>query len=294
MRSFGDYKDDAANWITLSEGEFYPDVLPIACDYYGPVLARFREMLQRSNSSSALFRSICDESAWMRIQLCRVFRKYVSPTISVEMLKKKSQMGKTLDLFAGTFRPIAEVQEGFTSRPHPDEALCALLWEYKSRATPGYDLTEKLFTLLEDQFSSDKFPTFTMIGPKRAGKDVAMEHIWPDFPKPKMPVDFVLKDGNRILAIGFVRYDSDRGGSQEADRLGVYRDAASAILGHRTTHGKGEIKIIYINDGPGLLLGSMWDRYAAIESIDPYRVRVATLRMVPERITAQWLWRGQN
>ena len=109
-----------------------------------------------------------------------------------------------------------------------------------------------------------------------------------------MPVDFVLKDGDRVLAIGFVRYDSDRGGSQEADRIGVYRDAASTILGHRTLHAKGEIKIIFINDGPGLLLGTMWDPYAAIERIDPYRIRVATLRMVPERVTSEWLRRGQE
>ena len=28
---------------------------------------------------------------WMRIQLCRVFRKYVSPATPVEMLKKKTK-----------------------------------------------------------------------------------------------------------------------------------------------------------------------------------------------------------
>ncbi len=49
------------------------------------------------------------------------------------------------------------------------------------------------------------------------------------------------------------------------------------------------LKVLFVNDGPGLLLGSMWDDYAAIESGWPDRVKVVTLRMVPERVTADWL-----
>lgn len=49
------------------------------------------------------------------------------------------------------------------------------------------------------------------------------------------------------------------------------------------------IKVIYVNDGPGLLLGSMWNDYAYIEDQWPGRVKVVTLRMVPDRITAEWL-----
>lgn len=49
------------------------------------------------------------------------------------------------------------------------------------------------------------------------------------------------------------------------------------------------MKVIFLNDGPGLLLGSMWNDYAYIEELWGGRVRVVTLRMVPERITQQWL-----
>ena len=49
------------------------------------------------------------------------------------------------------------------------------------------------------------------------------------------------------------------------------------------------VKVIYVNDGPGLLLGSMWNDYAYIEDQWRGRVKVATLRMVPERITEDWL-----
>ena len=48
-------------------------------------------------------------------------------------------------------------------------------------------------------------------------------------------------------------------------------------------------KVIFINDGPGLLLGSMWDDYAKLENSRPGKILVATLRMVSERITREWL-----
>lgn len=50
-----------------------------------------------------------------------------------------------------------------------------------------------------------------------------------------------------------------------------------------------KIKVIYLNDGPGLLLGSMWNDYAYIEDQWPGRVKVVTLRMVSDRITLEWL-----
>jgi len=43
-----------------------------------------------------------------------------------------------------------------------------------------------------------------------------------------------------------------------------------------------------VNDGPGLLLGSMWRDYAEIEKLSP-DVLVATIRMLDERLTAAWL-----
>ena len=55
------------------------------------------------------------------------------------------------------------------------------------------------------------------------------------------------------------------------------------------SHGMQHIKVIYVNDGPGLLLGSMWNDYSYIEDQWPGRVKVVTLRMVPDRITAEWL-----
>src|SRR5206468_2525232 len=119
---------------------------------YKPVLVMFGDLVKRSESSQALFMSICElTQTWMRIQLARVFRKYVSPTLSVEMLKQKRKAKAICDQFAPGFRSIVEVQKAFASRPLPDEALCAVLWEYKDRGKKGYDLTEKFFAMIRGQ-----------------------------------------------------------------------------------------------------------------------------------------------
>ena len=80
----------------------------------------------------------------------------------------------------------------------------------------------------------------------------------------------------------------DRGGAQEDDRTGQYRDCAQEVLGYASAHGL-KTKVIFLNDGPGLLLGSMWNDYAYLEHIWSGRVRVVTLRMVTDRVTLKWL-----
>ena len=149
MDYFKDYKEDGHNWITLSTGEYYPDILPDACELYKPVLVLFSKLLRESESSKALLIKISEtRESWMRIQLARVFRKYVSPETPVEMLKKKTKVQEICNQFGDGFRAIPIVQQKFESRPIPDEALCALLWEYKDRGKKGYDLTEKFFNIM--------------------------------------------------------------------------------------------------------------------------------------------------
>ncbi len=283
MKKFSDYKEDGANWITLASGEYYPDILIDACNLYHPVLELFSQLLKKSESPTRLFMQISDtKQPWMRIQLCRIFRKYVSPNTPVEMLKKKSKAKWICEQFGKEFRSIVEVHKAFLSRPMPDEALCALLWEYKSRGQKGYDLTERMFELLRS-----KFPELDITGPERAGRDIRLGDVFQDYTKPDRPVDFMIKEGNDILAIGFARYDGDRGGSQEDDRTGGYRNASNELLAYAL--GKDlRTKIIFVNDGPGLLLGSMWNDYSYIEDHSD-DILVVTLRMIMDRLTYEWL-----
>jgi len=141
-RTFADYKNEGHLWITLSTGEYYPDILPLACELYKPVLVMFGQLLKSAHSATDLFMAISEtRPPWMRVQLCRVFRKYVSPDTPVEMLKKKSAAHTICEQFGKRFRAITEVQQRFLNRPLPDEVLCAILWEYKDRGKKGYDLT---------------------------------------------------------------------------------------------------------------------------------------------------------
>jgi hypothetical protein len=284
QKLFGDYKVDGANWITLATGEYYPDILPQACDLYEPIIVLFGELLKTSESSERLFRQIMEQSdGWTRIQLARFFRKYVSPSTPVEMLKRKSKAEELIKEFGKGFRAIHEVQKAYSSRPKRDEALCALLWEYKDRGKKGYDLTERFFDLVRTRFAGLKIE-----GPERAGQDILMRDVFSNYPNPTRPVDFVIRDGKEVLAIGLARYDSDRGGSQEDDRTGQYHAAVNEILGYVHKHSL-KTKVILLNDGPGLLLGSMWNDYSKLENSHAGEVLVVTLRMIPERLTLTWL-----
>lgn len=285
MKSFADYKTEAPHWITMANGEFYPDILSDACELYKPVLLTFNQLLKASESSERLLRSIGEVGQpWMRIQLCRVFRKYVSPQTPVEMLKKKSLIPMICQQYARSFRSIDRVQAAFSSRPLPDEALCALLWEYKDRGQKGYDLTERFFHLFQELL-----PDYSIEGPQRAGADIQLKAVFADYPNPSRPVDFVIRDQRgQVLAIGLARYDGDRGGAQEDDRTGGYANCAKEFLQYASRHHL-STKMVFLNDGPGLLLGTMWDDYAALERIRPNRVLVMTLRMFKERLTSEWL-----
>ena len=91
-----------------------------------------------------------------------------------------------------------------------------------------------------------------------------------------------------MLAVGLARYDSDRGGAQEDDRTGGYANCADEVLTYCKDNSL-NTKLIFLNDGPGLLLGSMWTAYSNLEKRWENKVLVLTLRMVPERLTLKWL-----
>ena len=128
------------------------------------------------------------------------------------------------------------------------------------------------------------------LGPKRSGTDVQATEFWKDYPNISRPLDFIIssKDKKTIYAVGLARYDGDRGGAQEDDRTGGYKNCSDEILEY--VHKAGlKTKVIFLNDGPGLLLGSMWEDYSRIEERHPNEVKVVTLRMIDERLTEKWL-----
>lgn len=134
-----------------------------------------------------------------------------------------------------------------------------------------------------------------MIHHRPEGRCTLTQKRWPDYPNDSRPLDFVIsnKDKSRIYAVGLARYDGDRGGAQEDDRTGGYKNCADEVLAYADSQGL-PVKILFVNDGPGLLLGTMWEDYSRIEERDPKRIKVLTLRMVPERLTEDWLTSGME
>jgi hypothetical protein len=125
-------------------------------------------------------------------------------------------------------------------------------------------------------------------GPVRAGRDVMLDEVLKDWDS-KTPADILISRNDETpLVIGFARYDSDRGGSQEDDRTGRNRDKITDILRYADTY-ELPLKVFFLNDGPGLTLGSMWNDYAALENYGKGRVMVCTLKMLDERFTRDWL-----
>lgn len=284
MTSFSDYKSRASQYITFIDSEFYPDYLDEAKTIYGSVIEQFIELASEADSSANLLISIFEKPNPSRTQLLRVFRKYVSPDTSVEMLKVRKRIPSIIEDYGHRFRDIEEIRAKLASRPNPDEALMAILIEYKSRGQKGYELTEAFFLWFEKSFGSE----YLIEGPVRAGRDVMLDEVLQDW-EAKTPADILISHTNDTpLVIGFARYDSDRGGAQEDDRTGGNRDKVTDILRYAETY-QLPLKIFFLNDGPGLTLGSMWNDYAALENYGRGRVMVCTLKMLDERFTRNWL-----
>lgn len=286
MTTFGEYHDESQNWITFVEADYYPDYLEPAKEKYEEDMTEFGKLLKRADSSADILRIINDE--WtttdkQRTQLLRIFRRYVSPDTSVEMLKKKKNESMVIGDFGHKFRNLEEVKENWNNRPQPDETLAALLDQHSDRGYKGYWVEEQVFQWFEENFGNG----FDLEGPRGPGRDIYLSDVFDGYPN-KTPADFVLygPSGDPEL-VGFARYDSDRGGAQEDDRTGGNENVVKNITQYSEKN-ELDIKILFVNDGPGLLLGSMWDDYARLEN-SAENVKVCTLEMLDERVTENWV-----
>lgn len=286
MTTFEDYQDEAQNWITFVEADYYPDYLEPAKQKYEDDMREFGIVLERAETSADILRIINREwttTQKQRTQLLRIFRRYVSPDTSVEMLKKKNNQPMVINDFGHKFREIDEVLKNWHSRPQPDETLAALLDQHSDRGYKGYWVEEQVFQWFEENFTDQ----FTIEGPRGPGRDIYLDDIFDEYPD-NTPADFVLfgPSGDPEL-VGFARYDSDRGGAQEDDRTGGNENSVRNIVYYSEEHGL-DLKILFVNDGPGLLLGSMWEDYARLEN-SAENVKVCTLKMLEERISVDWI-----
>lgn len=164
-----------------------------------------------------------------------------------------------------------------------EAALACLIGEYDDRGQVGYELTERFFTWFEGTL-----PDLTIEGPRSAGRDIELSSLFPRF-EGSYPCDFAIRnrDGD-VLAVGFARYDSTRGGAQSDDRTsGNYAKVLSAMdFSERTG---AEFRILFVADGPGLVHPDTWAAACKLDGSWHGNVRVVTLKLCDQRVTRAWL-----
>ena len=185
-----------------------------------------------------------------------------------------------------TFKPISKLKAQFSDLPREYKyALAALVGEYDTRGQLGYQLTSTFFDWFEDHFAGQ----YSIEGPRGAGRDIELCELYPDF-KGAFLCDFVIRRNSdqEVLAIGFARYDSTRGGAQSDDRTGGNSNKVEkAKAFDKITPTR--IKMIFLSDGPGLMHGDTWEEACVLDGQWDGRVRVVTLKLAAARITPDWL-----
>lgn len=257
---------------------------------YAGDIAAFRALIESSVSSGDLLKEIRSTrfAADQRMSLLKMFRRTVSPVLDTEMAKKIRAVptDHLITALGHTFKPIDILKTQFASLTTDQEsALAALIGEYDTRGQLGYLLTGEFFDWFEAKFKG----VFTIEGPRGAGRDIELSTIFPVFTG-SYPCDFVIRSENddRILAVGFARYDSTRGGGQSDDRTGGNSDKVGKARDFYNLTGE-KFRIIFISDGPGLAHKDTWAEACSLDGSWDGNVRVATLKTVDTRITPDWL-----
>lgn len=277
--------------ITPIDGTIrFPEILEVLIEKYSPAIDVFCAIIRESSSSAEVLEKIREpgRDASERMALLKMFRRCVSPVLDTEATKKitKVTTKSLVDAYGTTFKPIADLKSQFEDlSPEARFALAALVGEYDTRGKSGYVLTGMFFDWFEDHFGAE----FSIEGPRGAGRDIELSTIYPEFDG-AFPCDFVVRrtSDNEVLAIGFARYDSTRGGAQSDDRTGGNAnkvEKAKAFDAVTPTR----LKIIFLSDGPGLTHRDTWQESCQLDGQWDGRVRVTTLKLAPDRITAEWL-----
>lgn len=268
----------------------FPEILEVLIDKYSDAIETFCQLIRESDSSEDVLRKIrqADRDADERMALLKMYRRCVSPVLDTETTKKikKISTDTLIEAYGMTFKPIAKLKSQFEDMsPEARFALAALIGEYDTRGQSGYELTGLFFDWFEEHFAG----AYLIEGPRGAGRDIELSTIYPAF-KGAFPCDFVVRraSDNEVVAIGFARYDSTRGGAQSDDRTGGNAnkvEKAKAFDAVTPT----KLKIIFLSDGPGLMHGDTWEEACQLDGQWDGRVRVVTLKLAAKRMTPEWL-----
>lgn len=274
----------------IPSGGLFPESLGSALQSYAEDVKEFARLVGSSASSAALLESIRRRGAFsadIRMSHLKLFRRCVSLICDTENTKKISKVStaQIVANYGHTFKPIELLKQQFaTLSSEMVSVLAALLAENDYRGQSGYALTTMFFEWFEFERQD-----FSIRGPRRAGPDVELSTVFPMFTG-SCPCDFVItaRETQRVVAVGFARYDATRGGSQSDDRPGGNANKVDKMRDLQNRTGM-PFRIIFLADGPGLTHGDTWKEACVLDGSWEDNVRVATLKLAPRRITQDWL-----
>lgn len=268
----------------------FPEVLDLLIEKYDNAIDVFCALIRESDDSADVLRKIrlSDRDADERMALLKMYRRCVSPVLDTETTKKikKVDTEKLIETYGETFKPIAKLKSQFGVLPKEYKyALAALIGEYDTRGQLGYQLTGAFFDWFDHYFVG----RYTIEGPRGAGRDIELSELYPDF-NGSYPCDFVIRrvTDREVLAIGFARYDSTRGGAQSDDRTGGNANKVEKAKSFDQLTPT-RLKLIFLSDGPGLMHRDTWEESCTLDGQWNGRVRVTTLKLAATRITPEWL-----
>ena len=282
---------DIAQIITPIDSTIrFPEIVDVLVDKYGHAIDTFCQLVIESDSSGEVLRKIRspDRDAHERMALLKMYRRCVAPVLDTETTKKirKVETETLVETYGHTFKPISKLHEQFVNLPTEYKfALAALVGEYDTRGQLGYQLTDLFFDWFEDRFSG----IYRIEGPRGAGRDIELSELFPAF-QGSYPCDFAIRRrlDDEVLAIGFARYDSTRGGAQSDDRTGGNSNKVDKAMASEAILPIG-LKLIFLSDGPGLMHGDTWEEACTLDGRWGGRVRVITLKLAEKRISQEWL-----
>ena len=291
-QSLRDVRDPHAYITAIDGATRFPESLDLMLTRYREHVETFCTLVAKSDSSAGLLTAIRSPlfTGKRRGALLKMFRRAVAPVIDTEMAKKvqKVRTDTLVSNYGHTFKDIELLKLQFASLTTDNKAaLAVLVGEYDNRGQAGYTLTGLFFDWFEDKFEG----TFTIEGPRGAGKDIELSTLLKGFVG-DFPCDLVIRKASskEVLAIGFARYDATRGGAQSDDRTGgnSYKVAKAREYCDRSGD---KIRILFLADGPGLAHADTWKAATELDDDWDGNVRVTTMKLADARVTKDWLMR---
>lgn len=274
----------------IDSGLRFPEVVPIMREKYEEAIRQFASLVQQADSSGNLLELIRTPAipADRRMALLKIFRRCVSGVCDTEATKKITTIStrSLVDNYGSTFKPISKLKEQFADLTDVFVSVLAVsIGEYDNRGQQGYVLTGQFFDWFEERFMDH----LTIEGPRGAGPDVELSTVLPGF-HGLCPCDFIIRKklDRSVVALGFARYDSTRGGAQSDDRTSGNTGKVYMIRDFCQSTKK-PLRILFLADGPGLAHGDTWREAVNLDGMWDGNVRVTTLKLAEKRVTLGWL-----